>query len=88
MVQSGEQETQRKPYHFLQLPEGGDGLLPNNSNRTRDYDLKLCQEKFWLGIRKKSRTSCSGRGGVTVPGSCEEKGKCGHEGHRSMGMVG
>ena len=47
IVQSGEEESQRKPYRSLQLPEkrlwqgGGQPLLPGNSGRTRGDGLKL-----------------------------------------------
>lgn len=55
---SGDKEAQEWPHHFLQLPEGSCGevgvdlFYHDANNRTRGSDLKLCQGKFRLDIRK------------------------------------
>jgi len=57
MVQSGEEEAQRRYYHSLLLPErrlwqGGNlPLLPGDSDRMRGDVLKLCLGIFKLDIR-------------------------------------
>ena len=58
MGRCGAEDAQGRPYCSLQLPErrlcNGEGwpLLPRNSNRTRGDDVKLCQVRLTLDIRK------------------------------------
>jgi len=63
---------------------GGQPLLLVKSNRMRAVDLKLCQDRFRLDIRKHLfpesdkalAQAAQGGDGVTVPGGVQEP--CGH----------
>lgn len=62
MLGSGTQlaiRSQGTPYHILQPPEGGCSMesvgLFSQVERMRGKDLKLCQGKFRLDIRKKKK---------------------------------
>ena len=73
MGQCGEEELRGELMALQPLTggcgEGGQSLLPGNSNRVRGGGLKLCQRKFRLDIRNSSFSkgvmrhwySCTGR---------------------------